>query len=188
MSSRHLKWNTIKIELPEKMISETPSGRVGLRNPLTKSNNIAKSNKKPSVQVIIADVTKPTIIDEGISEEYHPKTRKTKTIQPTVIKVKYDKPEQPTPEEKQASEPEPIPEPIREPAKPVSEFPVKINKPLLLDVIDAQNKFKRHPKFILTPVEDIFKQLRSERYDMNRLKDEYNHRTMSRDPARLFVI
>ena len=185
MSSRHLKWNTIKIELPEKMISQTPSGRIGLRNPLTKTNNIAQSNKKPSVQVIIADVTKPTIIDEGISEEYH---TKTKTVQPTVIKVKYDKSEQPTPESKQAYEPEPSPEPIREIAKPVSEFPVKLNKPLLLDVIDAQNKFKRHPKFILTPVEDIFKQLQNERYDMNRLKDEYNHRTMSRDTARLFVI
>jgi hypothetical protein len=100
---------------------------------------------QPLVQVIIADVTKPTIIDEGISEEYHPKTRNSKTVQPTLIKVKYDKPEQPKSEEIQTPEPEPIPEPIREPVKPVSAFPAKLNKPLLLDVIDAQNKFKTTP-------------------------------------------
>ena len=64
------KWNTIKIEIPEKMISETKTGIVKLREATTKTNALSKSNGLPSVSIVTADIEKPVIVDYGQVENF----------------------------------------------------------------------------------------------------------------------
>ena len=58
-------WNTIKIEVPEKMVNITKNDKVVVKHSLTKTNNISKSNKEPSIKIISGDINKPKIINDG---------------------------------------------------------------------------------------------------------------------------
>ena len=58
-------WNTIKIEVPNKMVNITKNDKVTVKKSLTKTNNISKSNKEPSIKIIPGDVNKPKIISDG---------------------------------------------------------------------------------------------------------------------------
>ena len=58
-------WNTIKIEVPNEMVNITKNDKVTVKKSLTKTNNISKSNKEPSIKIIPGDVNKPKIISDG---------------------------------------------------------------------------------------------------------------------------
>ena len=58
-------WHTIKIEVPKEMINLTKKDKVVVKKSLTKTNNISKSNKEPSIKIIPDDTNKPKIISDG---------------------------------------------------------------------------------------------------------------------------
>ena len=58
-------WHTIKIEVPKEMINLTKKDKVVVKKSLTKTNNISKSNKEPSIKIIPGDTNKPKIISGG---------------------------------------------------------------------------------------------------------------------------
>ena len=58
-------WITIKIEVPEKMVNITKNDKVVVKHSLTKTNDISKSNKEPSIKIISGDINKPKIINDG---------------------------------------------------------------------------------------------------------------------------
>ena len=58
-------WNTIKIEVPNEMVNITKKDKVVVKNSLTKTNNVSKSNKEPSIKIIPGNVNKPKIISDG---------------------------------------------------------------------------------------------------------------------------
>ena len=58
-------WNTIKIAVPNEMVNITKNDKVTVKKSLTKTNNISKSNKEPSIKIIPGDVNKPKIISDG---------------------------------------------------------------------------------------------------------------------------
>jgi hypothetical protein len=58
-------WHTIKLEVPKEMINITKNDKVVVKKTLTKTNNISKSNKEPSIKIIPGDTNKPKIINDG---------------------------------------------------------------------------------------------------------------------------
>ena len=58
-------WKTVKIDVPKEMVDISKSGRVIIKNTLTKSNNISKSNKEPSIVIKAKDIDKPKIENTG---------------------------------------------------------------------------------------------------------------------------
>jgi len=58
-------WNTIKIQVPEEMVNITKKDKITVKKSLTKTNNISKANKEPSIKIIPGDVNKPKIINDG---------------------------------------------------------------------------------------------------------------------------
>ena len=58
-------WHTIKIEVPKEMVNLTNKDKVVVKKSLTKTNNISKSNKEPSIKIIPGDTNKPKIISDG---------------------------------------------------------------------------------------------------------------------------
>ena len=58
-------WNTIKIEVPNEMVNITKKDKVVAKKSLTKTNNVSKANKKPSIKIISGNVNKPKIISDG---------------------------------------------------------------------------------------------------------------------------
>ena len=58
-------WHTIKLEVPKEMINITKIDKVVVKKSLTKTNNISKSNKEPSIKIIPGDTNKPKIISDG---------------------------------------------------------------------------------------------------------------------------
>ncbi len=58
-------WNTIKIEVPEKMVNITKKDKIIVKNTLTKSKNISKSDKQPAIKLVTGDVNKPKISSSG---------------------------------------------------------------------------------------------------------------------------
>ena len=58
-------WHTIKIAVPEEMVNITKKDKIVVKKSLTKNNNISKSNKEPSVEIIASDINKPKIINDG---------------------------------------------------------------------------------------------------------------------------
>jgi hypothetical protein len=58
-------WHTIKIEVPSELIQISKSGKVSIKKSLTKTNNISKSNKQPSLEIIASNVNKPKILNDG---------------------------------------------------------------------------------------------------------------------------
>ena len=58
-------WHTIKLEVPKEMVNITKNDKVVVKKSLTKTNNISKANKEPSIKIIPGDTNKPKIIDNG---------------------------------------------------------------------------------------------------------------------------
>ena len=58
-------WHTIKLEVPKEMANITKNDKVVVKKTLTKTNNISKANKEPSIKIIPGDTNKPKIIDNG---------------------------------------------------------------------------------------------------------------------------
>ena len=45
-------WHTLTIKVPSEMVTYTPKGKVSVKKTLTKMNNIARSQKQPSIKII----------------------------------------------------------------------------------------------------------------------------------------
>ena len=58
-------WHTIKLEVPKEMVKITKNDKVVAKKTLTKTNNISKANKEPSIKIIPGDTNKPKIINDG---------------------------------------------------------------------------------------------------------------------------
>ena len=58
-------WHTIKLEVPKEMVNITKNDKVVVKKSLTKTNNISKANKEPSIKIIPGDTNKPKIISDG---------------------------------------------------------------------------------------------------------------------------
>ena len=75
--------HTIKLEVPKEMVNITKNDKVVVKKSLTKTNNISKSNKEPSIKIIPGDTNKPKIIDNGKEwniEELKLKMKKAKDL------------------------------------------------------------------------------------------------------------
>jgi len=76
-------WHTIKLEVPKEMVNITKNDKVVVKKTLTKSNNISKSNKEPSIKIIPGDTNKPKIISNGKEwniEELKIRMKKSKAL------------------------------------------------------------------------------------------------------------
>ena len=76
-------WHTIKLEVPKEMVNITKNDKVVVKKSLTKTNNISKSNKEPSIKIIPGDTNKPKIISNGKEwniEELKIKMKKSKEL------------------------------------------------------------------------------------------------------------
>ena len=76
-------WHTIKLEVPKEMVNITKNDKVVVKKSLTKTNNISKSNKEPSIKIIPGDTNKPKIISDGKQwnvEELKIKMKKAKEL------------------------------------------------------------------------------------------------------------
>ena len=76
-------WHTIKLEVPKEMVNITKNDKVVVKKSLTKTNNISKSNKEPSIKIIPGDTNKPKIINDGKEwniEELKLKMKKAKDL------------------------------------------------------------------------------------------------------------
>ena len=76
-------WHTIKLEVPKEMVNITKNDKVVVKKSLTKTNNISKANKEPSIKIIPGDTNKPKIISDGKQwniEELKLKMKKAKEL------------------------------------------------------------------------------------------------------------
>ncbi len=72
-----------KLEVPKEMINITKKDKVVVKKSLTKTNNISKSNKEPSIKIIPGDTKKPKYINdckEWNVEELKLKMKKAKDL------------------------------------------------------------------------------------------------------------
>jgi hypothetical protein len=58
-------WHTITIKVPAEMVEMTKTGKVSIKKTLTKTLNVSKSNKKPSIKLVPANVKKNEIVNTG---------------------------------------------------------------------------------------------------------------------------
>ena len=76
-------WHTIKLEVPKEMVNITKNDNVVVKKALTKTNNISKANKEPSIKIVPTDTNKPKIINDGKEwniEELKMKMKKAKEL------------------------------------------------------------------------------------------------------------
>ena len=72
-----------KIGSFKEMINITKNDKVVIKKSLTKTNNISKANKEPSIKIIPGDTNKPKIISDGKEwniEELKLKMKKAKEL------------------------------------------------------------------------------------------------------------
>jgi hypothetical protein len=58
-------WHTITIKVPSEMVELTKKGKISLKKTLTKTMNISKSQKQPSIKLVPTNSNKPEIINDG---------------------------------------------------------------------------------------------------------------------------
>jgi hypothetical protein len=88
-------WHTIKLEVPKEMVNITKNDKVVVKKSLTKTNNISKANKEPSIKIIPGDTNKPKIISDGKEwniEELKLKMKKAKELGKKNEGKEYKKP------------------------------------------------------------------------------------------------
>ena len=76
-------WHTITLEVPKTMVNITKNDKVVVKKTLTKTKNISKANKEPSIKIIPGDTNKPKIISDGKEwniEELKLKMKKSKEL------------------------------------------------------------------------------------------------------------
>ncbi len=76
-------WHTIKLEVPKEMVNITENDKVVVKKSLTKTNNISKANKEPSIKIILGDTNKLKLISDGKEwniEELKLKMKKAKEL------------------------------------------------------------------------------------------------------------
>jgi hypothetical protein len=56
-------WHTLTIKVPAEMVTYTPKGKVSVKKTLTKMNNIARSQKQPSVKIIPSPDNKVHVVE-----------------------------------------------------------------------------------------------------------------------------
>ena len=82
-------WNSIVIHIPEDMVARTSKGKITIKQSMTKSNNLAKVNKKPSVQIKTdKTILNPVIENVGDIEEVKPKKTRKPSTRSTIPKTK----------------------------------------------------------------------------------------------------
>ena len=87
--------HTIKIEVSKEMVNITKNYKVVVKKSLTKTNNISKANKEPSIKIIPGDTNKPKIISDGKEwniEELKLKMKKAKELGKKNEGKEYKKP------------------------------------------------------------------------------------------------
>ena len=88
-------WHTIKLEVPKEMVNITKNDKVVVKKSLTKTNNISKANKEPSIKIIPGETNKPKIISDGKEwniEELKLKMKKAKDLGKKNEGKEYKKP------------------------------------------------------------------------------------------------
>jgi hypothetical protein len=72
MSEKKILWSSVSIRVPSEFITVDKNGKVNICPPLTKSGNVSKRNKKPSINIVSDDsINKVQIQNEG---EYRTKS------------------------------------------------------------------------------------------------------------------
>jgi len=59
-------WNTVRIRLPPEFVTVSKKGVVNIKPPLTKKNNISKTNQEPSIQFESGDTNEVSIVKQGL--------------------------------------------------------------------------------------------------------------------------
>ena len=65
MDADKILWNTLTIQVPQKMVNITKKGYVNVGNTLTKTKNISKRQKTPSIRLVTSNDNMPHITAEG---------------------------------------------------------------------------------------------------------------------------
>ena len=65
MSNNKILWSTVKVIVPSEFITVTDKGMIRIKPPLTKTNKIATSKKKPAIDIQTGDVDEVKIINGG---------------------------------------------------------------------------------------------------------------------------
>jgi hypothetical protein len=76
-------WHTIQLEVPKEMINIIKNDKFVVKKSITKTNNISKANKEPSIKIIPSDTNKPKITNDGKEwniEELKIKMKKAKNL------------------------------------------------------------------------------------------------------------
>jgi len=83
MSNNKILWSTVKVIVPSEFITVTDKGMIRIKPPLTKTNKIATSKKKPAIDIQTGDVDEVKIIDGGDRRnptEFKEKRKQTKSM------------------------------------------------------------------------------------------------------------
>ena len=64
MTSKKM-WSTIEIKVPSEMVEYNKKGKIMIKKTLTKTFNISKFQKKPSIKLVPSDSNKVEIVNEG---------------------------------------------------------------------------------------------------------------------------
>ena len=58
-------WHTITIKVPSDMVELTKKGKISIKKTLTKTMNISKSQKQPSIKLVPTHSNKAEIVNQG---------------------------------------------------------------------------------------------------------------------------
>lgn len=61
----NLLWNTLEIKVPATMLELTKMGRVTIKNTLTKTKNISRSQKTPAIKLVPSKLNHIEIVNKG---------------------------------------------------------------------------------------------------------------------------
>ena len=89
MTEQKSKWNSIIIHIPEDMVARTSKEKVTIKPTMTKSNNLAKANKQPSIQIKTdKKILNPVIENNGEIEEVTPPKKRNPSTKPRAPRKK----------------------------------------------------------------------------------------------------
>lgn len=62
-------WNDIELQVPKELITVSKKGKVSMKNPMTKKNNISKFEKKPSIIIDYSKDNRFHLISDTIADK-----------------------------------------------------------------------------------------------------------------------
>ena len=65
MDANKILWNTVTIRVPEHMLHYTPARRITFKKTLTRLNNVSKSRRIPSINLVPSPDNKVQVISQG---------------------------------------------------------------------------------------------------------------------------